>query len=139
MLFAKSKGRASDPNNFLWIAASDAAAVNPNRIKMLLANGLSTFPIKGNPAFSNGSKVYLKILLILYDGVFNNFILTEELFAKALRSFEICVLVNNNLFSSLESPTTFDEIFKLFSVLLLIPDFNLLGYEWDKLKFKVLY
>ena len=25
------------------------AAVNPNGIKTLLANGLSTFPIKGNP------------------------------------------------------------------------------------------
>ena len=44
---------------FLWIAASvadAAAAVNPNSIKTLLANGLSTFPIKGNPFFSNGLK-----------------------------------------------------------------------------------
>ena len=38
---------------FLWIAASvvDAAAVNPNGIKALLAKGLSTFPIKSNPVF----------------------------------------------------------------------------------------
>ena len=38
-----------DLNIFLWIAVSvvDAAAVNPNGIKMLLANGLITFPIKG--------------------------------------------------------------------------------------------
>ena len=57
-LFAKSEGRASDPNNFLWIAASDAAAANPNGIKMFLANGLSSFPK------------------------------AEELFAKALRSLE---------------------------------------------------
>ena len=37
----------------LWIAASvvDAAAVNPNGIKTLLAKGLSTFPIKSNPVF----------------------------------------------------------------------------------------
>ena len=35
---------------------ADVAAVNPNGIKTLLANGLSTFPIKGNPVFSNGSK-----------------------------------------------------------------------------------
>ena len=41
---AKSKGQP-DSNIFLWIAASiaDAAAVNPNGIKTLLANGLRTF------------------------------------------------------------------------------------------------
>ena len=41
----KSKGQP-DPNIFLEIVASldDAAAVNPNGIKTLLANGLSTFP-----------------------------------------------------------------------------------------------
>ena len=33
----------------------DAAAVNPERIKTLLTNGLITFDIKGNPVFSNGS------------------------------------------------------------------------------------
>ena len=33
-----------------------AAAVNPNGFKSLLANGLSKFPIKGNPVFSNGPK-----------------------------------------------------------------------------------
>ena len=40
-----------DPNIFLWIATSltDAAVINPNGIKKVLANGLSTFPIKGNP------------------------------------------------------------------------------------------
>ena len=44
-----------DPNIFSWIAASvaDAAAVNPNGIKTLLANGLSTFLIKDNPVFSD--------------------------------------------------------------------------------------
>ena len=41
---------------FLCIPASaaDAGAVNPNRINTLLANGLITFDIKGNPVFSNG-------------------------------------------------------------------------------------
>ena len=41
---------------FLCIPASaaDAAAVNPKGIKTLLANGLVTFDIKGNPVFSNG-------------------------------------------------------------------------------------
>ena len=38
---------------FLSVAA---AAVNPNGIKTLLANALSTFFIKGNSVFSNGPK-----------------------------------------------------------------------------------
>ena len=72
-----------------------------------------------------------------------NFILAEELFAKALQNLETCVLVTNNLcrkiFSSLESPTTFDEIFKVTSALFFIPDFNLLSCELDNFTFKVLY
>ena len=42
----------------IQIAASvaDADAVNPNGIKTLLANPLSSFPIKDNPVFSNGTK-----------------------------------------------------------------------------------
>ena len=49
---------APDSNIFLSITASvaDAATVNPNGIKAFLANSLSTFPIKGNLVFSNGSK-----------------------------------------------------------------------------------
>ena len=44
--------------SYFLIAASvaDAAAANPNGIKVLLANGLSTFPIKCSPVFSNGPK-----------------------------------------------------------------------------------
>ena len=55
---AKSKERHARPIHFLWIAASvsDAAAVNPNGIKTLLANSFSTFPTKGSPFFSNGLK-----------------------------------------------------------------------------------
>ena len=105
---------------------------NPNGIKILLANGLSTFPIKGNHIFSNGPKSLPKNspdCSVLFNWVFDNFILDEELFAKALRSLENCVLINNNLcgklFPSLESPTIYDEIFKVSSVLLLVPDFNL--------------
>ena len=92
---------------------------------MVLANGLSTFPIKGNPFFNNGSKSLPKNspdCPILCNWVFNNFILAEELFSKALRSFETYVLVNNNLcgklFSLLESPATLDESFKVASVLI---------------------
>ena len=65
---------------FLWIAASvaDAAAVNPNGIKMLLAYGLSTSPIKGNPFFRNVSKILPKNTpdwTILCNWVFDNFVL----------------------------------------------------------------
>ena len=47
-----------DPNMFLWIAASvaDAAVVNPNGIKTLLANGLSTSSNKGDLVFNNCPK-----------------------------------------------------------------------------------
>ena len=43
--FVKSEGCVADPKIFLWIAASvaDAVTVNPNAIKTLLANALSTF------------------------------------------------------------------------------------------------
>ena len=80
--------------------ADAAAAVKPNGIKTLLANGLSTFFIKGNPVFSNGPESLSKNppdCLILCNRVFDYFTLTDEPFAKALRSFETCVLVNNNL------------------------------------------
>ena len=36
-------------------SAADAAAVNLKGIKKLLANGLITFYISGNPVFSNGT------------------------------------------------------------------------------------
>ena len=49
---------------------------------------------------------------------------------KALRSFETCLLVNNNLcgklFSPFDSRATFNEIFKVTSVRIFIPDFKLL-------------
>ena len=90
-----------DSNIFWWIAASvaDAAAINPNGIKTLLAIGLSTIPIKGNQGFSNGPKSLPKNppdCPILCNWVFDNFILAEELLGKTLQSFESCVLVNNN-------------------------------------------
>ena len=106
------------PNIFLWIFASvaDADVANPYGIKTLLANGLSTFPIKGNPVFCNDPQSiprYPPDCPMLWNWVFDIFILADEPFAKALRSFETCALVNNNsygmLFSSLESPRTFDE------------------------------
>ena len=103
---------------------------------MLLVNSLSAFFIKHNPVFSNGLKSLPKnhpACSILSNRVFDNFILANELFAKALRSLKPFVLVNNNLSrklaSSLQSPTTLDESFKVTSVPLFIPDFNLLKYK----------
>ena len=37
-------------------SAADAAAINPNGIKTLLANGLVTFFTSGNPVFNNGPR-----------------------------------------------------------------------------------
>ena len=67
---------------------------------MLLAISLSTFIIKGSPVFNSGHQVLPKNTRdhpILYNWVFDNFILAEESFAKSLRSSETCVLFNNNL------------------------------------------
>ena len=82
---------------------------------MVLANGLSTCPIKDNPVFSNCSKSLPKTspdYCILCNRVFGNFILADEPFVKALRSLETYVLVNNNLWGKLwwllESPITFE-------------------------------
>ena len=57
---------------------------------LLLANGLSTFFIIGNPGFSNDPKRLPENPLdcpVLCNSVFDNFILAEEPFAKDLRSF----------------------------------------------------
>ena len=134
----------NNPNIFSWIDSFVAytAAVNPNNIKAILANGLSRFPIKGNPVFSDGPKILPRNPLdcfILRNWVFDNFILADEPFAKALRRFETCLLVNNNLWEELFlSPATF-EIFKVTSVPFFFPSSNLLSCELDNFIFKVLY
>ena len=109
------------PNqNIFWriaVSVADVAAVNPNLIKTLLANALSTFFIRAKPVFSNGSKCIPKNppdCPFLCSWVLNNLILPDKLFAKALQNLKYCILVNNNLcqklFSSLESPTTTEFI-----------------------------
>ena len=101
--------------------------------------------IKGNPVFSNGPESLPKNppdCPISCNWVFDNFILAEELFAKALWSFEIFVLVNNNfgryLFSSLASAAAYDETFKVTSVPFFILDFNLLICGLKDFTFKVI-
>ena len=51
------------------------------------------------------------------DILLTNFVFADERFAKALRIIETCVSIDNNfcgkLAPSLESPTTFEERFKI--------------------------
>ena len=111
---------------FLWIVTSVVdAAVNPNGSKTLWANDLTTFFSKGNSAFSYGPKSLPKNTsdcTILCNWVFDNFILADELFGKALQSLETCVLIRNNVWEKLLSSfaTTFYQIFKVTSVPILI-------------------
>ena len=56
-------------------------------IKTLLSNDLSIFPITGNQVFNNGPKRLPKThpdCSFLCNWVFDNFILADEPFAKAL-------------------------------------------------------
>ena len=110
---------------------------------VLKANGLSTFPFK---VFNNGLKSLPKNTLdcpVLCNWVFENFILAKELFAKALWRVDTYALANNNLweklFSSLESPTIFEERFQVPLLPFFIADFNLLSCELDNFIFNVLY
>ena len=71
------------------MSVADATVVNPNGIKTLLANGFNTFTIKGKPVFNIDPKGLPKNPLncfIWCNWVFENFILAEELFAKALQT-----------------------------------------------------
>ena len=92
--------------------------------KTLLTNVLSTFFIKGKPIFSNDSKILHKNLRdcpILGNSGFDNLILADELFGKALQNLNnLC----GKLVLSLESPRTFDENFKVTLVPLFIPNFH---------------
>ena len=69
--------------------------------------------------------------------------MAEEDFAKGLRNFKTCVLVNNNLCgklsSFLESLATFDEGFRVTSVAFFTPGLNLLSYDLENFRFKLLY
>ena len=88
-----------------WIAASvaDAATVNPNSIKTLLANGLSTFSVKEKAVVSNSPKSLPRNppdYPISCKWVFENFTLADELFAKTIRNLKTCVLADNNVFGN---------------------------------------
>ena len=144
----EKKWRQQDPNNFLCIPGSavDAAAVNPKGIKTLLANGLITFFISGNPVFSNGPISPPRNppdCIILASWGYDNLISVDKLFAKVLQRFATCLLVNINscgkLILSLESPIIFDDNLKTTSDSFFIADFNLLSCEFYSFTFKLLY
>ena len=131
---------------FLCIPASaaNAAAVNPKGIKTLLANGLITFFINGNPVFSNGPSSLPKnppYCIIFDNWVFDNFISADELFAKAIRIFETCLSVNNNLWEKLVSllRMMFGDNLNTTLVSFFIADFNLLSCEFGSFTFRLLY
>ena len=73
------------------VSVAEAAPVNPNGIKMFLSNGLGTFFIDSNPTFINGPRSVprnSRDCTILDKLVFDNFMLADKLFVKALRNFE---------------------------------------------------
>ena len=71
------------------------------------------------------------------DQVFDNLISVDEWYAKALRRFETCLLVNNKLCGKLLSlsPIIFDDNLKTTSVSFFIIDLNLLSCEFDSFPF----
>ena len=79
----------------------------------------------------------------LGSGVFDNFILADELYAKTLRTHKTCLSVNNNLCRklvlSLELPITFYERSKITSVPFFIFYFDLIICELVNFTFKPLY
>ena len=120
--------------------------LNLNGIKTLIANTFINFFIHGNPIFNNEPRSLPKNpsdYIILDNCVFDSIVPVDELFAKALRRFATCLLVNNNLcgklVSSLELPTIFHDSLKTTLVSFFIADFSLLSWEFDSFTFKLLY
>ena len=69
--------------------------------------------------FNNGPRSLPRIpsnFIIIYNRVFDSFILTGKLFVKYLRGLASCILVNNNLYGNLISswglPIIFDGTLK---------------------------
>ena len=118
---------------FLCIPASvaDGAAIDPKGIKTLFY-----IFYHGNPVFSNAPSNLPRNppgCIILDNSVFDNLISANKWFAKALRRFATCLLVNHNLWGKLFSllPIIFDDSLKTSSVSFFIDDFNLLSCELD--------
>ena len=106
-----------NPNIFFWIAAPPVdTTVNPNDIKMLLANGFSTFLSKDKPVLNNGPETLPRNspnYIIIDSWVFKNFTLFDEALPNPFQILQTCVSVNNNLcrklVSSMKLPIIFDK------------------------------
>ena len=105
-------------------SAANAAAVNPNGTKALLAYGWITLFINGNPVFNNGRSSLPRNprdCIILDNWVFANVISVDELLGNVLQRLSICLLINNNscgkLVLSSQLPIIFDDNLKTTSVL----------------------
>ena len=127
-------------------SAADAAAVSPKGINTLLANGVITYFINGNPVFNKGPSNLPRNppdCIIFDNWVFENLISVDELLENALRMLETCLFVNNSscgkLPLSLESPIIFGDILITTSVSFFIAVFNLLSCEFDSFIFTLLY
>ena len=81
--------------------------------------------------------------IILDSSVFENFLLADKPFAKALRIFETFVSVNLNLsrklVSLLEFQIKFDKTLKVPSDSFFIANFNLLSWRFYNFTFRALY
>ena len=63
----------------------------------------------------------------------------QKLYEALKFVYQLIIIFVKKLVSSLESPITFDERFKVTSVPIFVPDFSLLSCELDNFTFKVLY
>ena len=120
--------------------------VNPKGINTLLANGVITLFISGNPVFSKGPSNLPKHppdCIIFDNWVLGNLVSTDELFEKAFQIPETCLSVNNNscgkLVSSFESPIMLGDILVITSVSFLVAAFNLFSCGPDNFTFNLLY
>ena len=114
-------------------------------LMLILANGLITFFINGNPVFNNGPKRLPRnppYCIILDNWVLDSIISVDNLLAKTLRILATCLLLSNKswkLVSPSELPTIFDDDLKTTSVSFFVADFNLLSCEFHSFTFKLLY
>ena len=110
--------------NFFWIGAfvADTAAVNPNGIKTLLANGVSTFFIKGKSVFGNGPESLSRNPSNCI--IFYNLMLTNTKILTFL--WNMSIIVSNDLCgkSVSESSIMFYYNHKVILVWFFIVDFN---------------
>ena len=77
--------------NLCLTASVAITVVNPSDIKMIF--------IDNNPTFNIGPISLPRNVpdcTVLENSAFNNFLLPDEIFPKALQSLEICLSVSNN-------------------------------------------